>query len=528
MVDKQGRRPAEASSPTVHVVGLGPAGPGLVTEEAASLLSGPGTARLRTDRHPAAAAFPGVVTFDEVYERAATFDEVYETIVDELVGLAGETGTVVYAVPGSPTVAERTVVLLGEHRSVVAGELSLVVHPAVSFADLAFARLEVDPVAAGVHLVDATVFATAAAGLTGPLLVAQCYDRDVLSAVKLAAEPPSGTTVVVLHHLGLSDEQIVEVDWDDLDRSVAPDHLTSLWVPRLAAPVAAELVALDELVHVLRERCPWDRRQTHGSLARHLLEEAHEALEAIDEVADIDEVAVIDELADGGVHVGSGALPTGGTGQSSPGVPLEAERAHDARTEAAAVAALEEELGDVLFQVFLHATLAAEAGRFDLADVARSVHDKLVARHPHVFAPGADGTVEPSELASAWEAGKLVEKRRTSVTDGVPAALPALAVTAKLQRKAAAVGIPGPDPAELAERVHRTSSSLRDAPHPTRAVGDLLFDVVALASAVDVDAETALRDRARRFRTEVRRHEGIGDSADGTPGDSADGAVEGE
>ncbi|MGC8462347.1 MAG: MazG nucleotide pyrophosphohydrolase domain-containing protein, partial [Acidimicrobiales bacterium] len=490
---------AEASGPTIHVVGLGPAGPGLVTEEAASLLSGPGSVRLRTGRHPAAAAFPGVATFDEVYERAETFDEVYETIVDELVGLAEETGTVVYAVPGSPTVAERTVVLLGEHPSIVAGELSIVVHPAVSFADLAFARLGVDPVAAGVHLVDATVFATAAAGLTGPLLVAQCYDRDVLSAVKLAADPVPDTTVVVLHHLGLPDERIVEVDWDDLDRSVDPDHLTSLWVPRLAAPVAAELVALDELVHVLRERCPWDRRQTHGSLARHLLEEAHEALEAIDELAAIDELVDADERA------GRGVVPAGGAGQSAPGAPREAEHALDAGTETAAVAALEEELGDVLFQVFLHATLAAEAGRFDLADVARSVHDKLVARHPHVFAAGAEGTAEPAELASAWEVSKLAEKQRASVTDGIPAALPALAVTAKLQRKAAAVGIAGSDPTELVERVRRTSGSLRDAPNPTRAVGDLLFDVVALASAVEVDAEAALRDRARRFRAEVRR-----------------------
>ena len=79
--------------------------------------------------------------------------------------------------------------------------------------------------------------------------------------------------------------------WDELDRSFAPDHLTSLWIPHLAAPVAAQLVQLDELVHTLRLRCPWDREQTHGSLARHLLEESYEVLEAIDELAAIDGAA---------------------------------------------------------------------------------------------------------------------------------------------------------------------------------------------------------------------------------------------
>ena len=117
--------------------------------------------------------------------------------------------------------------------------------------------------------------------------------------------------------------------------------------------MAAELVALDELVRTLRERCPWDRRQTHGSLARHLLEESYEVLEAIDALDAVD--------AGGGARRGS--------------------RRRRER-EASAVAHLEEELGDLLFQVFFHATLAAEEGRFTLADVARGVHDKLVGAAP--------------------------------------------------------------------------------------------------------------------------------------------------
>ena len=123
-----------------------------------------------------------------------------------------------------------------------------------------------------------------------------------------------------------------------------------------------------------------------------------------------------------------------------------------------AVAHLEEELGDLLFQVYFHATLAAEEGRFTLADVARGVHDKLVSRHPHVF---GDVTAETADdVAANWEAIKKVEKGRSSVTEGIPAALPALALAAKLQRKAAAIGMVLPGLADEAARVAEAAARL--------------------------------------------------------------------
>src|SRR5271165_1430950 len=253
-----------------------------------------------------------------------------------------------------------------------------------------------------VEAVDSAEFATRAAGERGPLLVAQCHARSVLSALKLAADDPWGEDperrAVLLHHLGLEDERVVEVAWADLDRTLEPDHLTSVWIPSLAPPVGAELVALEELVRILRSRCPWDREQTHGSLARHLLEEAYEALDAIEVVA----------------AAGPDASPE-------------------------AVANMEEELGDLMFQVYFHAQLAAEEGRFTLADVARTLHDKLVHRHPHVF--GDASATTPEEVAARWEVLKKAEKGRASVTDGIPRALPALALAAKLQRKAESLGV---------------------------------------------------------------------------------------
>ncbi|MDQ3146633.1 MAG: MazG family protein, partial [Actinomycetota bacterium] len=402
---------------------------------------------LRTARHPAAVAVPGAASFDGVYDAAATVEEVYPTIVERLVEAAGAEGEVLYAVPGSPRVGEASVVLLEADSRVEVDVL-----PALSFLDLVWSRLGADPLAAGVRLVDGCRFATDAAGERGPLLVAQADGPEVLSAVKLAvgaADPEARVTV--LQRLGLSDEAVVEVPWAELDRSVAPDHLTCLYLPRLAEPVAGEVATFAELVRTLRDRCPWDRQQTHASLTRHLLEETYEVLEAI----------------------GSLAEPGG-------------------------YEHLEEELGDLLFQVVFHATLAAEAGQFALADVARTVHDKLVRRHPHVFADVAvDGT---DDVVRNWEQIKKEEKGRRSVMDGIPSTLPSILYALKVQRKAASLGLDASG----------AGTGTREAAVAGAAegIGEALFALVAEARRLEVDPEAALRATADRVRRQVMAAEG--------------------
>lgn len=469
--------------PRVVVVGLGPAGPELVPEAARQAIADARRAYLRTARHPAAASLgPDVPSFDDLYEHAEDFETLYAAIADALVSAAtaaaqGDSpGYVAYAVPGSPFVAERSVALLRADPRV-----DVDVRPAASFLDLVWDRLGIDPLAAGVRLVDAAEFATRAAGDLGPLVVGQCHSRAVLSAVKLAVEDVGSDMrgecpVVVLHHLGLPEEVVRTVPWDELDRVVEPDHLTALWIERLDPPVAAELVQLEELVRTLRARCPWDMRQTHGSLARHLLEESYETLDALE------------------------AIDAAGP-DASPEV----------------VAHLEEELGDLLFQVVFHAVLGAEEGRFTLADVARTVHDKLVGRHPHVF--GDVVATTPEEVAERWEVLKKAEKGRTSVTDGIPAALPALALVAKLQRKAESLRVEMAGAAELrAQVVHGLdvlsdgpadgSGEVLDAEGPESAVvGEMLFAVSDLARRAGVDPESALRAYARRFRGHLEASE---------------------
>jgi tetrapyrrole methylase family protein/MazG family protein len=235
----------------------------------------------------------------------------------------------------------------------------------------------------------------------------------------------------------LPDEAIFEVEWSELDRSFEPDHLTSVYIASLAAPVAGEVAAFAEVVTRLRAECPWDAEQTHRTLTRHLLEETYEVLDALEPVGD------------GGPDVAPEAY------------------AH-----------LEEELGDLLFQVVFHAELASEAGAFDLSDVARGIREKLVHRHPHVFADvevdGAD------EVVANWEAIKKAEKGRSSIFDGIPVHLPALLYGLKVLKKAASLGV-APDPDDA-------------------SIGGRLLALVDEARAADVDPETELRAVASRLR----------------------------
>jgi tetrapyrrole methylase family protein/MazG family protein len=314
----------------------------------------------------------------------------------------------------------------------------------MSFVDLAWLRLGVDPIESGARLVDGHEFAAGAAGERGPMLVGHCHARRVLSDIKLTVDLDDPPAVTVLQRLGLPDECVFEVPWAELDRSFEPDHLTCIWIPRLAEPVAAEVARFDELVRTLRRDCPWDREQTHQSLARHLLEESYEVLDA---VASLGPDGEGDEL-------------------------------------------LEEELGDLLFQVVFHATLARERGAFGLADVATGIHDKLVARHPHVF--GDTEATDSGQVLRNWEQLKQAEKGRASVMDGIPPALPALLYAEKVQRKAARSGFATPE---------------GPADHVVVPVGEQLFELVALARRLDVDPEAALRAAAARYEAEFRQWE---------------------
>jgi tetrapyrrole methylase family protein/MazG family protein len=452
----------------VVVVGLGPGGAEHVTTETLSTIERIERRYLRTARHPSAHLVPDAVTFDDVYETADRFEHVYAEITERLVAAAAEHGEVLYAVPGSPLVLERSVRAL---RADV--RIECVVLPAMSFLDVAWARLGIDPVEVAVRLIDGHEFATAAANATGALLVAHTHANWVLSDIKLSIDDPTGaldaTPVVLLQGLGTSDERIVPTTWADMDRTIEADHLTCLYIPALGAPVADGYVRFHRLARTLREQCPWDIEQTHRSLIPYLVEETYEVVDAIEQL-DADDPSS-DE-------------------------------------------ALIEELGDLLYQVEFHATIAEQEGRFTIADITRGVHDKLVRRHPHVFGDVDGNLVEvdgTGQVLSNWDAIKRLEKQgtsqqRTSIFDGIPGALPALALAHKVQQKAAKVGFDWPDVhgalpkiAEEAGELVRAADS-GDAEATADELGDLLFAVVNVARHLDVDPETCLRAATSKFR----------------------------
>jgi XTP/dITP diphosphohydrolase len=188
-----------------------------------------------------------------------------------------------------------------------------------------------------------------------------------------------------------------------------------------------------EVMRRLRRECAWKQEQTHRSLTRYLLEETHEAIEAIDE-GDADH--------------------------------------------------LREELGDLLLQVWFHAVIAEEAGEFTLDDVVGDIIDKMRRRNPHVFDP--DGESPPGTAASVnevWESIKATEKKRTSVTEGLPPGLPALLYADKVLDR-------------LKRTTHAGPSSISDG---SGDIGDRLLALVAEARASGVDPEQALRDAVRRL-----------------------------
>lgn len=379
--------------PRITIVGLGPGDPSLLTSGTLVAIEQSGNRFLRTGIHPSAGAVVDARTFDHLYDQHAAFADVYDAIVSTLLAEARVAGEVLYAVPGSPAVAERTVELLLEQAPSAGVDVVLV--PALSFADLAWVRLGVDPLANPVTLVDAHRFAEDVAGRRGPFLVAQCHSNVVMNDIKLvvselifnAAELPQ---ITILHHLGLPDEVITTVAWPVLDQTLIADHLTALYIPELPHSVGFAAERLWALMERLRRECPWNEEQTAESLVPYAVEEAHELAEAVlllgnalsDERVLADSVAVDSVVAD------------------SVAVDL-------------AIAHYQQELGDVLYQVLFHSIVAADEGWFSFEDVIRGLHAKLVYRHPHIF-PRHDfdpGMIRSSDdVVRNWEKIKAAER----------------------------------------------------------------------------------------------------------------------
>lgn len=445
----------------ITIVGLGPGSFGLITVETLELLKTAETLLLRTAKHPTVAEIinQGIsfVSYDYVYEEKASFDEVYTTIAHECVGQAAMGKKVVYAVPGSPLVAEKTVTLI---RGLAAEQgIPVTIMPGMSFLEVLYTRLAIDPIE-GITVLDAADLASLPPELMTALVVTQVYNAYVASEAKLALMEyyPDDYEIVVVKNLGLCNEQLLTVPLFELDRVQGIDHLTSVYVPHRVTAVSR--FSFDPILDVMKklrspEGCVWDIEQTHSTLRRYIVEEVYEVLEAID-------------------------LQQG--------------------------EALCEELGDLLLQIVFHARIAEEAKIFTMQQVIDGVTEKMVRRHPHVF--GDISVRDAGEVVLNWDAIKKQEHghERPSVLDGIPKGLPSLMRAYKLQAKAAKVGFDWETIEPVWDKVYEELNELKDAcaqgqaDHIEAELGDVLFSVVNLARFLKIDGEVALNTTNNKFR----------------------------
>jgi tetrapyrrole methylase family protein / MazG family protein len=441
--------------PIVHVLGLGPGPIGVITLETLDLLERAEEVMLRTARHPCIDELRerGVRfrSLEHYYEDADSIQEVYAAIAGEVVEKAGIRGEAFYATPGFPLLAEHAVQLI------LAEDVEVIIHPAVSFLDEILTLLGFDPVD-GLSLLEADRLIAGGHGMLDPrvaTIISQIDSRLKASDVKLVLLEiyPAMHEVKVV-----GSERFEGIALEELDREERFDHLTSLFIPRLPENEIFDFQRLLDIIARLRGPggCPWDRKQTHESLARHMVEEAHEAVDAI----------------------------------------------HDGDWEH-----LSEELGDLLLQVTLHAQLGSEENTFDIRDTLRLIIEKLLRRHPHVF--GEAELKTPEEVIARWERIKADERGDASVLEGVATGLPALVYAFKLQSRAARIGFDWGHGEEVLPKLEEELGEIREVLRSGEGdledeLGDLLFTVVNVSRHYQIDPEIALRRAARKFADRFR------------------------
>ncbi|RDU34793.1 nucleoside triphosphate pyrophosphohydrolase [Neobacillus piezotolerans] len=452
----------------IEIIGLGSADLDAMPLGVYKKLKQRGRVFLRTKEHPVVRELENegfsYTSFDSIYEKHDSFEAVYEEIRDTLLAQAS-LGPVVYAVPGHPLVAERTVQLLLEEQEKQAG-IEITFGGGQSFLDALFLALRIDPVE-GFQLLDATALKANQLQLGQHMFISQVYDRLIASDVKLTLMErlPDEYEVYIVTAAGSSEEKIEKLPLYELDHKTEIHNLVTLYVPPVKEEelLMRDFSKLREIIAVLRgpNGCPWDKEQTHASLKKYLLEETYEVIEAIDS-GDIDHLI--------------------------------------------------EELGDVLLQVMLHAQIGEDDGYFTVNDVIESISSKMVRRHPHVFGSRSADTAE--EVVANWQEIKAQEKkgvRKDSLLDGIPKSFPALIRAFELQKKAAKAGFDwqeiGPAFEKVKEELQEFEAELKNEAGLALAkkeFGDLLFAFVNVARFLGIHPEEALTETndkfVRRFR----------------------------
>ncbi|MDR1702087.1 MAG: nucleoside triphosphate pyrophosphohydrolase [Sporomusaceae bacterium] len=458
----------------IIIAGLGPGTIGGLTLAAFEAIKNAAKTYLRTAVHPCADDLRarGVVfaSFDHYYEELNSFEEVYEAIAGQIIKEAAAGQDLVFAVPGSPLVAEKTVELILEKAK--NENLPVKIIPGLSFLDLLSARLQINS-AVPLSVIDAFELDTLTIDPSSALVITQVYSQKSASEVKLNLMDhyDDSKSVIVAVNLGSEAEKIIEIPLYELDRLREINHLTCVYVPPAQSAARFSFDPVVDIVAKLRSPggCAWDLEQTPESLAGYLVEEVYEVLEAID--------------------LNDSAL-------------------------------LSEELGDILLHVVFQARLAEEKGLFNIADVVRGICAKMVRRHPHVF--GSVKVKTAADVVVNWDKIKKEEKKesRRSYLDGIPQGAPSLLRAFKLQTSAAKAGFDWEDIEPVWAKVYEELRELKEAVDELRIIGDnwdktknggaslkevqaelgdVFFALVNLARFLKLDAETALTAANNKF-----------------------------
>lgn len=454
---------SKALSPGITLLGLGPGSPQSLTLEAWSILQQASEVWLRTSLHPVVEGLPAhikVQSFDYLYESGENFEEVYKSIVGEIVRLGRRPEGVVYAVPGHPYIAEATCPEIAR----IAKEegIPLCIVSGLSFIEPVLTTLSLDPFPQTV-LVDAIELSQLLIPSFPPSLpaiIAQIHSRLLASEVKLVLNSvyPDDHGVKFIHAAGTSKQVIESLQLFEIDRSEHIGLLSTLYVPALAPDRAFE--NFQETIARLRtpDGCPWDRKQTHLSLRSYLLEEAYETLAALD--------------------------------------------SQDPQ-------AMQEEFGDLLLQIVLHAQIASESGDFNMNNILETVNRKIIRRHPHVF--GEVIANDEGIVLQNWERLKEQERNEkgqadSSILDGVALALPALVQAEQYLSRVVRLGFDWSKIEDVYKKIEEEMKEVFIASEEELAdeIGDLLFAIVNLARWKQVDPESALRQANQRFRARFK------------------------
>jgi len=442
---------------TIQIIGLGVAGEDDLTLKAHKALTERIPTFVRTDRHPLVNKLRkkiDIKSFDDYFEKYETFDEVYENIIYTLIEQSKQYGKINYCTAGSPYYGDIvTKKLINEYK----GQINTIIIDGMSFLDKCL-KLSGYADYNNIKILDCLETDEFSFDVNSLNVITQVYDMDLASMLKvtLMETYPEDANILIIDVLA---ENVKRMPLLMLDREKNYGFSTYFCILpiEISKNRVYNVTNLLRIVKLLRgpDGCPWDKKQTHDSIRQHVIEEAYEVVDAIDN----------DDLDN-----------------------------------------LVEELGDLLFQIVFHAELASEEGYFNFSDVVTNVCKKMYFRHPHVFGDVKADNVE--EALISWENSKLKEKNLTTYTDNlknVPKALSTLSRSYKIQNRAAEVGFDWSDAQgavlkikeELLEFIEEYNN--HNIENMEEEFGDLLFALVNFARFEKINPDIALNKTINKF-----------------------------